>query len=87
MFYGPVSVLFREMSIEIFCSVFSLIYLCVFYMELHELFLRFGVKSISFANNFSLSEGRLFLLVRISFAVQTLLIGLICLFLLYFSLL
>ena len=87
MFYGPVSVLFREMSIEIFCSVFSLIYLCVFYMELHELFLHFGVKSISFANNFSLSEGRLFLLVRISFVVQTLLIGLICLFLLYFSLL
>ena len=56
-------------------------------MELHELYLHFGVKSISFANIFSLSEGRLFLLVRISFAVQMLLIGLICLFLLYFSLL
>ena len=46
---------------------------CVCYIELHELFLHIGVKYISFANNFSHSEGCLFLLVRISFAVQILL--------------
>ena len=48
-------------------------YVCVFYVELHELFLHFGVKSISFADNFSHSDGRLFLSVWISFAVQMLL--------------
>ena len=46
--------------------------MCFFY-ELHELFLHFRVKSISFANNFSYFEGCLFLSIRISFAVQTLL--------------
>ena len=53
MFYGLVSTLFKEMSIEIFGSVFLIeLFMSVFYIELHELFLHFGVKSISFANHF-----------------------------------
>ena len=72
MFYGPVSALFREMSIEIFGSVFLIeLCMCVFFcIELHELFLHFGVKSVSFADNFPYSLGCLFLSIRISFAVQ-----------------
>ena len=66
MFYGPVSALFREMSIEIFGSIFKIkLFMCVFYIELHELFLHFGVKSHL--------EGCLLLSIRISFAVQMLL--------------
>ena len=59
MFYGLVSTLFKEMSIEIFGSIFLIflfgsifLFMSVFYIELHELFLHFGVKSISFANHF-----------------------------------
>ena len=51
--YGPVSTLFREMSIEIFGSIFLIeLFMSVFYIELHELLLHFGVKSISFADHF-----------------------------------
>ena len=33
MFYGPVSALFREMSIEIFGSIFKIkLFMCVFFI-------------------------------------------------------
>ena len=64
----------RNVHWDLWFSVFNwIMYVCVFYIELHELFLHFGVKSISFADNFSHSEGCLFLSIRISFAVQMLL--------------
>ena len=71
--YWPLYIFFGEMSIQVFCPFFH----CVvgfFAVELYKLLVEINPLSVtSFANIFSHSVGCLFILFRVSFAVQKLL--------------
>ena len=75
MFVSPLYVFFGEMSLQVPFPLFDWI-VCFSGTELHELLVYFGNESlsvVSFAIIFSHSEGCLFILFVVSFAVQKLL--------------
>ena len=72
MFVSHLYVFFGEMSVYIFFSLFDWV-ACFSGIELHELLYILEVNSLSFASLatiFSHSEGCLFTLLIVSFAVQ-----------------
>ena len=75
MFVSNLYTFFGEMSIQIFCPFLNWV-VCFFDIELHELLVNLEINPLSvasFANIFSHSEGCLFVLFMVSFAVQKLL--------------
>ena len=64
-------VFFEEMSVQVFCPLFDWV-VCFSGIELYELLVYFGnsLSVIPFAFIFSNSEGCLFTLFVVSFAVQ-----------------
>ena len=74
MFISHIYVFFGEMSVEVFCPLFDWV-VCFSGIELHELLIYFRdqLSVVSFAIIFSHSEGCLFTLFIVSFAVQKLL--------------
>ena len=72
---GDLYILFGKMSIQIFCPLFNWV-VCFFDIELYELLVYFEINPLSvasFANILSHSEGCLFILFMVFFAVQKLL--------------
>ena len=75
MFVGNLYIYFGEVSILVFCPFLDWV-VCFFDIELHVLLVNLEINPLSvasFANIFSLSEGCLFVLFMVSFAVQKLL--------------
>ena len=76
MSIGHLYVLFEEMSVKVFYTLFDWV-VCFSGINLYELLAYFEINPLSvvlFAITFSHSEGCLFILLMVSFAVQKLLI-------------
>ena len=75
MFVGDLYIFFGEMSVQVFCTFLDCV-VCFYNIELHEQFIYLEIKPLSvdlFANIFSHSQGCLFILFVVSFALQKLL--------------
>jgi len=76
VFVSNLYVLFEEMSVKVFYTLFDWV-VCFSGINLYELLAYFEINPLSvvlFAITFSHSEGCLFILLMVSFAVQKLLI-------------
>ena len=76
VFISHLYIFFGGMSVQVFCPLFDWVVCLLVGIELHELLVNFGDYSlpvVSFAIVFSHSEGCVFTLFTVSFALQKLL--------------